>query len=244
VNDLDLQPHSSHELLYSTLPTTARIVQRYSAELRTEWPGVRVLVRAGNFSPHHLIQTGSGAHPASYPMGTRSSSLGVKRPGHWGDHSPPSSAEVKNAWRYTSTPPIRLQSGQRREKRRMTGRLERELKMVQLSATRYSCIAILWVSIVSFAAITLCVASQQVFIVASVHFVINSVRKLLDTPLYIHGTYEVRTQDPSALRGYWDQSRETIKEFFFSKLYTTQKTLKCLVLVDAGTPSSFKPLSS
>jgi hypothetical protein len=38
---------------------------------------------------------------------------------------------------------------------------------------------------VSFAAITLCVASQRVFIVVSVYFVIDSVRKLLDTPSYI-----------------------------------------------------------
>jgi hypothetical protein len=37
---------------------------------------------------------------------------------------------------------------------------------------------------VSFAAITLCVASQRVFIVV-VYFVIESVRKLLDTPSYI-----------------------------------------------------------
>jgi succinate-acetate transporter protein len=36
--------------------------------------------------------------------------------------------------------------------------------------------------LVSFAAITLCVASQRVFIVVSVYFVIDSVRKLLDTP--------------------------------------------------------------
>jgi hypothetical protein len=35
-------------------------------------------------------------------------SLGVKRPGREADHSPPSSAEVKNAWSYTFTPPIRL----------------------------------------------------------------------------------------------------------------------------------------
>jgi hypothetical protein len=33
--------------------------------------GVRVPAGAGNFSLHHRIQTGSGAHPASYPMGTR-----------------------------------------------------------------------------------------------------------------------------------------------------------------------------
>jgi hypothetical protein len=38
---------------------------------------------------------------------------------------------------------------------------------------------------VSFATITLCVASQQVFIVVNVYFVINSARKLLNTPLYI-----------------------------------------------------------
>jgi hypothetical protein len=37
---------------------------------------------------------------------------------------------------------------------------------------------------VSFAAITLCVASQRVFIVVSVYFVIDSVRKLLDTSSY------------------------------------------------------------
>jgi hypothetical protein len=32
----------------------------------------------------------------------------VKRQGREADHSSPSSAEVKNAWSYTSTPPIRL----------------------------------------------------------------------------------------------------------------------------------------
>jgi hypothetical protein len=31
-------------------------------------------------------------------------SLGVKRPGREADHPPPSSAEVKNAWSYTSIP--------------------------------------------------------------------------------------------------------------------------------------------
>jgi hypothetical protein len=37
---------------------------------------------------------------------------------------------------------------------------------------------------VNFAAITLCVASQRVFIVVSAYFVIDSVRKLLDTLSY------------------------------------------------------------
>jgi hypothetical protein len=44
-----------------------------------------------------------------------------------------------------------------------TGRLERELQMAQLSATRRSCI-ISWVILVSFAAITLRVASRRVLL--------------------------------------------------------------------------------
>jgi hypothetical protein len=55
--------------------------------------GVRFPAVAGNFSLNHRVQTGSGAHPAS--MGTRGTSLGIKRPGREADHSPPSSAEVK-----------------------------------------------------------------------------------------------------------------------------------------------------
>jgi hypothetical protein len=39
--------------------------------------------------------TGSGAHPASYPVGTRGPFPGVRRPGREADRSPPCSAEVK-----------------------------------------------------------------------------------------------------------------------------------------------------
>jgi hypothetical protein len=56
---------------------------------------VRFPAGAGNFSLHHRVQNGSGAHPPSYPTGTRRSFPGVKRPGPEADHSPPSSAEVK-----------------------------------------------------------------------------------------------------------------------------------------------------
>jgi hypothetical protein len=52
----------------------------------------------------------SGTHPASYPIGTKGSSLGVKRPGREANHPHPSSTEVKNAWSYTSSPPVRLHS--------------------------------------------------------------------------------------------------------------------------------------
>jgi len=40
------------------------------------------------------VQNGPGAHPASFVMGT-GSFPGVRRPGRGVDHSPPSSAEVK-----------------------------------------------------------------------------------------------------------------------------------------------------
>jgi hypothetical protein len=42
---------------------------------------VRLPVGAGNFSLHHRVQNGSGAHPASYPMGTRGSFPGGKATG-------------------------------------------------------------------------------------------------------------------------------------------------------------------
>jgi hypothetical protein len=38
---------------------------------------------------------------------------------------------------------------------------------------------------VNFAAITLCVASERVFIVAVTYFVMDSVQKLLNTPSYM-----------------------------------------------------------
>jgi hypothetical protein len=58
---------------------------------------VRSPTEAEDFSSSPCIQTGSGAHPAPYPMGTRGSFPGGKaRPGRDADHSPPSSAEVKN----------------------------------------------------------------------------------------------------------------------------------------------------
>jgi hypothetical protein len=44
---------------------------------------VRFPVEAGNFSLHHRLQNGSGAHPASYPMGTRGSFSGCKAAGAW-----------------------------------------------------------------------------------------------------------------------------------------------------------------
>jgi len=50
----------------------------------------------------YRVQIGSTSQPASYPMGTWGSSLGVKWPSREADHSPPSSAEAKSTCRYTS----------------------------------------------------------------------------------------------------------------------------------------------
>jgi hypothetical protein len=57
---------------------------------------VRFPTGAEDFSSSPCIQTGSGAHPASYPMGSGGPFPGGKaRPGRDADHSPQSSAEVK-----------------------------------------------------------------------------------------------------------------------------------------------------
>jgi hypothetical protein len=74
----------------------------------TSWPaeGVRVRYPAGErFSSFHVVQTGSGVHPASFPMGTRALFPALKRPGRENDHSPLTTVEVKKTWIYTSTHP-------------------------------------------------------------------------------------------------------------------------------------------
>jgi hypothetical protein len=52
-----------------------------------------------------IVQTGSAAQPASYPMGNGALSSGVKRPGREADHSPATSAEAKKTLVYKPTPP-------------------------------------------------------------------------------------------------------------------------------------------
>jgi hypothetical protein len=50
--------------------------------------------RGKRYSLLHCVQSGSGDHPASYPMGTGGSFPGVKRLEREADHSHPSSAEI------------------------------------------------------------------------------------------------------------------------------------------------------
>jgi hypothetical protein len=57
---------------------------------------VRSPTRVEDFSSSPCVQTGSGAHRASYPMGTGGPfPEGKARPGRDADHSPPLVAEVK-----------------------------------------------------------------------------------------------------------------------------------------------------
>jgi hypothetical protein len=77
-----------------TLNTTKYIVLHQSKESRDSSVGialgyglygrgsrVRFPAGAGNFSLHHHVQNGSGAHPSSYAMGTRGSLPGGKAAG-------------------------------------------------------------------------------------------------------------------------------------------------------------------
>jgi hypothetical protein len=58
---------------------------------------VRSPAEAKDLSSSHCVQTGSGAHPASCPMGTGGLFPGAKaRRGRDADHSPPSSVEIEN----------------------------------------------------------------------------------------------------------------------------------------------------
>jgi hypothetical protein len=67
---------------------------------------VRSPAEAKDFSSILCVQTGSGVHPASCPMGTEGPFSGGKAlPGRDADHSPPSSAEVVNARQRTIRAP-------------------------------------------------------------------------------------------------------------------------------------------
>jgi hypothetical protein len=65
----------------------------------------RWFLNVWDFSLHHVVKTGSRAHPASYVMGIEGYFSGrIKQPGREADHSPPTSVEIKNTWIYTPTP--------------------------------------------------------------------------------------------------------------------------------------------
>jgi hypothetical protein len=82
------------------MPEVSRVAQSVQC-LATAWTTGRLRFdpwqRRKDFSSNLCVQTGSGAYPASCPIGTGVPFPGGKaRPGREADHSPPFSAEVVN----------------------------------------------------------------------------------------------------------------------------------------------------
>jgi hypothetical protein len=71
-----------------------------------EWGSVPDRGKHGIFYLRHRFQAGSGARPVSYPTGNRGCYSGGKTAGYEANHSPPSTAEVKNACSCNSTLPF------------------------------------------------------------------------------------------------------------------------------------------
>jgi hypothetical protein len=89
---LHLVPFSLVSSIYESRDSSVGIALGYG--LDDQGPRVRFQAWAGNFSLHHRVQNGSGAHPPIQWV-PGAFSLEIKRQGRESDHSPPSSAEVK-----------------------------------------------------------------------------------------------------------------------------------------------------
>jgi hypothetical protein len=87
--------------IFPTLPGFGGGIAQSVLRLDTGWTVRGSNPSGARFFAH--VQIGPGAHPTSYTVGT-GSFQGVKRPGRGADHPPPSSAEVKKDYSYTSTP--------------------------------------------------------------------------------------------------------------------------------------------
>jgi hypothetical protein len=98
----DFYINSTYAYLYLSRHSSVGIATAYGVD---DWMiGIRFSAGAGNFTLRHRVQTGSGAHPASYPMDTGLfpwglSGRGVKLTIHLNLMS-----MSKNAWSYTYTP--------------------------------------------------------------------------------------------------------------------------------------------
>jgi hypothetical protein len=106
---------------------------------------------------------------------------------------------------------------------------------------KFSCIAILWVSLVSFAAITLCVASQRGVFIIVVYFVIDSVRKFLDAPSYIQKKkwflinifrrYVIFTSESTSLNNLTPWGRFFLEKLILTQLIKKFPTFLCNLMV-------------
>jgi hypothetical protein len=88
------------------VPTESEHLSRHNDELRA---GIQrnmgsIPGRGKIFSLFHSVQTGSGAHPVFFPMGTVNLYQSAKRSRRESDYSHPSSAGVKNDGTIPSLP--------------------------------------------------------------------------------------------------------------------------------------------
>jgi hypothetical protein len=76
----------------------------------TRRSAVRDPAGASNLSLLLKFQIDSEVHSATFNMYGMFSPQEIKRPEHETDHSPTTSADVRNEWRYNSAPPMYFQS--------------------------------------------------------------------------------------------------------------------------------------
>jgi hypothetical protein len=94
-------------MLFSLIPSRAVIAQsvhRWAMGWSMEVLGYDSRLGLGIFLFTTASRTALGPTKPPIQWVPGALSLGVKRPGREADYSPPSTAEVKNAWSYTSTP--------------------------------------------------------------------------------------------------------------------------------------------
>jgi hypothetical protein len=95
-----------HPLLMNLSKTSFKVIAQEIQCLTTGWTtGVRSPTGAKDFSSSLCVQTGSGAHPASYPMGTE---RGKARPGVTLTTHPHLVPRLSMSRSYTSSPPLCL----------------------------------------------------------------------------------------------------------------------------------------
>jgi hypothetical protein len=102
-------PQASFRTLFLRA-TVAKSVQRLATGWMTERRSEFQSRSGQECSFLHTVQTGCGAHTASYPMGTGDFFPGGNEAGPWSWHSPPITAEVKKMW---STHPLTRMSSRR-----------------------------------------------------------------------------------------------------------------------------------
>ena len=108
VNDVVVNSRSIISCAFSVLACSRNVVG-VATGLRSGRPVARILVWPRDLSSK-TSTLALGPHPLSYSIGTGVPFRGAKRSGRGVNHSPVSSAKVKNEWKYVyiSTPHIYL----------------------------------------------------------------------------------------------------------------------------------------